>query len=245
MSSYSLQPASSPCAGRRGRALLALLLLVPVPSLATAASMFWWPGTAWGQGLFLGGKLWILLLPVAWLIWVEKGRLSWSPPRKGGFGVGALLGLGIGAAIVVVFFLALRLGWIKPAEVAERAATTGLNQPRLYLLGAVYWITANSLMEEYVWRWFVFRQGELLVGSSGAVAVSAVGFTAHHVVALAGQFSWPITMLGSLGVCTGGAVWSWLYLRYRSIWPGYLSHALVDLPIFVIGGWLIFGSAAG
>lgn len=224
----------------RGAALLALLLLVPVPSVSTAASMFWWPGTLLGQGLFLTGKVWILALPVAWLLLVQRRPLSWSPPHRGGFGVGALLGLAIAATIVFIWLLVRSLGWIDPAVVAERAAATGLARRGVFVLGAVYWITANSLMEEYVWRWFVFRQAETLVGSVGAVAISALAFTAHHVVALSAQFSWSATLLGSTGVCLGGAIWSWLYLRYRSIWPGYLSHALVDVPIFVIGYLLIF-----
>lgn len=242
MASRPNAPDPSTPRSSRPRALLALLLLVPVPSLATAASMFWWPGTAWGQGLFLAGKAWILLLPVAWLLLVERSQLSWSPPRHGGFKAAILLGLAIAAIIVVAWLLVYRLGWIDPALVARSAAATGLDHRGLYLLGAVYWITANSLMEEYVWRWFVFRQGEKLLGSKGGLAISALGFTAHHVVALAAQFSWPIALLGSLGVCTGGAAWSWLYLRYRSIWPGYLSHAIVDIPIFVIGYWLIFAT---
>ena len=36
----------------------------------------------------------------------------------------------------------------------------------------------------------------------------------------------------------GGLSWSWCYQKYRSIWPGYLSHLLVDASIFWIG-WQI------
>jgi hypothetical protein len=72
------------------------------------------------------------------------------------------------------------------------------------------------------------------------VVVSALGFTLHHVIALGGQFSWAMTLLGSCGVFCGGAIWSWLYLKYRSVWICYVSHAIVDVPIFVVGYWLIF-----
>ena len=72
-------------------------------------------------------------------------------------------------------------------------------------------------------------------------AAAALAFTAHHVIVLAAQFNWPISVLGSVGVFIGGAAWNWLYLRYRSIWPGYVSHALVDAAIFIIGYRLIFG----
>ena len=49
-----------------------------------------------------------------------------------------------------------------------------------------------------------------------------------------------LALLATLGVAIGGAWWSWLYLRYESVWPGYLSHVIVDLAIFAIGGWLLF-----
>ena len=70
---------------------------------------------------------------------------------------------------------------------------------------------------------------------------SACGFTLHHIFALWAQFDWRVTALASLGVFVGGLLWSWLYLRYRSVWPCWVSHAIVDVPIFVIGWWLIFG----
>lgn len=226
----------------RRRAWLALLLLVPAPSLGAAAGMFWWPGTVLGKGIFLASKLWLVVFPVLWWRWVERGAWSWSPARKGGFGLAVASGLLISLAILAVYGLTRKLGWLDPALVVERSKQTGLNQPGLYLLGAVYWITLNSLMEEYVWRWFVFRQCERLAGGLGGVLLSALAFTLHHVLALSGQFSWGLTLLGSLGVFTGGAIWSALYLRCRSIWPCYVSHAIVDTPIFLIGWWLIFGS---
>lgn len=225
----------------RHHAWLAVLLLVPVPSLSTAAAAFWWPGSGFGQGLFIAGKLWLVMFPLVWWLKVEQGGWSWSPARRGGFGVAAILGLLIAGAILGLYAFTRHVGWIDPATVAGRAAQTGLSSKTLYVVGAVYWVTLNSLMEEFVWRWFVFRQFERLAGGLAAVFLSALAFTLHHIVALSGQFSWPMTILGSTGVFTGGAIWSGLYLRYRSIWPCYVSHAIVDLPIFIIGWWLIFG----
>ena len=31
-----------------------------------------------------------------------------------------------------------------------------------------------------------------------------------------------------------------MFVRYKTIWPGWLSHALVDIAVFGIGYWLIF-----
>jgi membrane protease YdiL (CAAX protease family) len=46
----------------------------------------------------------------------------------------------------------------------------------------------------------------------------------------------------SLGVFVGGLLWSWLLRRHGSLVPGYLSHILVDLAIFVVGASMLFGS---
>lgn len=70
---------------------------------------------------------------------------------------------------------------------------------------------------------------------------SALCFTLHHIIAMGGQFDWRITAIASFGVFVGGLIWSWMYLRYRSVWPGYLSHAIVDVAVFAIGYVLIFG----
>ena len=74
-----------------------------------------------------------------------------------------------------------------------------------------------------------------------SVGGSALAFTIHHVFALKAQFGWSVTLIASLGIFIGGGVWSWMYARYRSIWPGYVSHAIVDVAVFAIGWMLIFG----
>jgi hypothetical protein len=223
------------------RALLAMVLLVPVPSLGTAAAMFWWPELAVGKAIFFAAKVWLVALPLVWRLMVDRKPLSWSPARHGGFGVAIASGVLIALVIFGVYALASRSGALDASLVADRAAKTGLNTLGVYLAGAVYWITVNSLLEEYVWRWFVLRKCEALWGGKVGLVVAALAFTVHHVIALAGQFNWGITLLASLGVFIGGATWNWLYLRYRSIWPGYVSHAIADLAIFIIGYRLIFG----
>jgi membrane protease YdiL (CAAX protease family) len=118
------------------------------------------------------------------------------------------------------------------------AQQNGIGSPGIYLAFAAYLTFVNSLLEEYVWRWFVFEQCAVLMPNKAAVPAAALFFTLHHVLALRLQFGWLITLLGSLGVLTGGALWSGLYLRYHSIWPGYLSHVCIDLVILTIGWWL-------
>ncbi|MHC4949173.1 MAG: CPBP family intramembrane glutamic endopeptidase [Planctomycetota bacterium] len=229
----------------RRRALLALLLLVPIPSIGTASAMVIdaTEGTDWGRAIFAAAKVLLIVFPAAWLLLVERGRPSLSPARRGGFGPAAALGVLISVVIVAAWWLVGR-AWIDPDLIRATAATTGIDDPWMYLAFAAWTCTINSVLEEYVWRWFVFRQCEVLLpGGRGvpAVLLSAALFTVHHVFALRAQFGWDVTALASAGVFIGGAVWSWCYLRYRSIWPGWLSHVIVDITVFAIGWILIFG----
>ena len=84
------------------------------------------------------------------------------------------------------------------------------------------------------------RKFSQLVAPKLAIAASALGFTIHHVIALQIFLSLPMTALCAFGIFVGGATWSWCYVRYRSIWPAYLSHAIVDLAVFSLGYVLIF-----
>ncbi|MCH7227874.1 CPBP family intramembrane glutamic endopeptidase [Haloferula sp. A504] len=222
------------------RPLQALLLLLPVPSLGVLAGMFWWPESGVGQVLFGLSKLWIVALPAIWYRFVERKPWSRSPAEHGGFGPAVASGVAVSLLIFGAYFLVRPFGWIDSGMIRERAELTGLANPVVFIGAAIYWITVNSLVEEYVWRWFVFRQFEKLIGGKAAVVASAFGFTLHHIFALWAQFDWRVTALASLGVFVGGLLWSWLYLRYRSVWPCWVSHAIVDVPIFVIGWWLIF-----
>ena len=222
----------------RRRAFTALLLIAPVPSIAVLVAMVAAPGPM-GKAFFLAAKIWLVVFPAAWYLIVEKGKPSWSPPERGGLGVGLLSGLAIASAIIagawIVGVQNIDLTFLR-REVGEM----GLDGPLPYLAGASAWTFANSLMEEYVYRWFIFRQCEELFGSAAAVVASASIFTVHHIIAVSQYLDLAFIVLASAGVFIGGAVWSWLYMRYRSIWPGWISHVFADIAVFGLGWWLLF-----
>jgi hypothetical protein len=220
-------------------AILALLLLVPVPSLGVLAGMVVWPDTATGKAVFAVSKVWLFALPAVWFLLVEKGQLSLSPARKGGFGFAVASGLIISGIIVAAYWL-LGDAFLDRRVLIEKMGLIGLSRPAVYLAGAAYWIGVNSVLEEYVWRWFVVRQCEALVKPMTAVVLSALFFTLHHVIAMKVYMPWTATVLCSAGIFIGGALWSWMYVKYESIWPGHVSHAMVDVCIFALGAWMIF-----
>src|SRR6266852_2609730 len=173
-------------------AFLALLLLVPAPSIGTLMAMQIVPGPV-GQTLYGLCKLWLLAVPLFWTLLIDKHPLGWSPPRLGGLITGATVGI-ILSAIILVGFGIVGKQWIDAGHVRQMAEQNGIGSRTTYLAFAVYLVLVNSLLEEYVWRWFVFKKSEVLIPGWPAVPLAALLFTIHHVVALRLQFDWKITL---------------------------------------------------
>lgn len=222
----------------RRHAILALLLIVPAPSIGAACAFFFWPGPI-GQAVYAAGKVVLYGLPLFWRLVIDREGLSWSPARKGGWLSGLLLGLGI-SALILAFWALVGRSWLDPEPLKAAAVDNGFDTPLRYLAICTWLALVNSALEEYTFRWFLVTRWRRLVSRRAAVVLAALCFTAHHVIVLKAFFPWLPTLLCSLGVLSGGLAWSWLYSRYESIWPGWLSHLLVDVAIFVVGWFLLF-----
>jgi membrane protease YdiL (CAAX protease family) len=218
---------------------VALLLLAPVPTIGVTAALLVAPGPV-GHGIFTACKIWILLFPAAWYLVVERGRPNWSRPTRGGLLLGSVTGIAIGTTILIGYWTVIH-DRVDPALVREAARGMKLVSPPSYLLAAAGWTLVNSLIEEYVYRWFMLRQLRALTAAPAAAVISASIFTAHHVIAVSAYLGPLEIVLASSGVFFGGLLWAWLYLRYRSVWSPWISHVFADAAVFVIGWHLLFG----
>ena len=223
-------------------AWIALLLLVPAPTLGALCAFVVAPGPI-GQTIYTLCKLWILALPLVWHFAVERKRASLSPLAPGtrarAMTEGLLLGVFFGA-VVLAANAVVGERWLDPQVLRDALTRAGIATPARYLGVAVYIALLNSLLEEYVWRWFAFRQLETVTGPRRAVPLAALCFTLHHVLVFAVQLGPELAVAGSIAVFVAGCLWSWLYARWRSIWPAWLSHALVDVAGLWIGWRLLF-----
>jgi membrane protease YdiL (CAAX protease family) len=194
------------------------------------------------------GKTIQFALPAVWVFLVLHQRQSWQWPNKAHMTVGLFVGAVFGLALMGLM-VALYYGWLKPqglftapaAEVKHKVASFGVKSAAAYIALATFYSLVHSLLEEYYWRWFVFGHACGRLALPTAIAVSSVGFSAHHVLVLAKYFGYgsPLTWLFTLGIVIGGAVWAWLYRKSGSLAGPWLSHALVDATIFVIGWDLV------
>ncbi len=227
-------------AAAKRNALIALLIITPAPSIGAYLACWVARGTAVGSVGYALGKIVLYGLPIVWLLLVDRRRPSASPPRQGGFaaatGLGVLVGATIWAAWALFIADRIDLGVIRTV-----VAEAGLDTRGAFIAGSLWLICVNSVLEEYAFRWFVFTRARALMPAGAAVLVSAAIFAAHHVIVLRAFVPWDITLVGTAGVFVGGAVWSWCYHRYASIWPGALSHAIADVAILSIGWQVVFG----
>ena len=115
----------------RRRAWLAVLAVAPAASMAAIAGLVLGEGQL-GAALWLCSKIWLIVVPLVWHLKVDGGRLSLSPPRHGGLGVGVGLGL-VAAGAVLGAWMGVGRGWIEPAVIQASLADTGLLKPAVYL----------------------------------------------------------------------------------------------------------------
>ena len=224
----------------RNLAILGLVLVSIAPSISVLT------GFAFKAGIlavivFIVTKVWIFGLPAFWHLRIEKKELSWSPVKKGGWGMSLMLGIGMMMVVWLAYFI-LGEQMLQPDALKAILDPVGLTVPWKLAAAIVFWVFINSVLEEYVFRWFITSKIERLVGGKWRSAfLSSAVFTLHHSIALV-FFLDPLgAILASIGVFIGGTVFSWLYLEYRSIWIAWVAHACADVAIFAIAWNIIIG----
>lgn len=198
------------------------------------------------QIVYSVGKTIQFALPVIWLLVIARESIKRPKLASSGYVEGALFGLASAAAMLAIYELAFRgHDWFAPveSEVKDKINELSLQTLPRFLSLSIFYAALHSLMEEYYWRWFVFRRLMVDWKTGPAILVSSLGFMAHHVILLAQYFGTTglFTYIGSAGVAIGGAYWAWLYSRKNSIGPAWLGHAIIDAVIFVIGYRIVFG----
>lgn len=190
-------------------------------------------------------KAFQFLFPVLYL-WLVTKAFPWPgrPTTKGlvpGVGFGLFIAaIGLGAYYWLMRgspFLATT-----PELIRSKLQEFGITTIGAYVVFTLLISLIHSLLEEYYWRWFIFGGLRKHLSFTNAMLLSSLGFMAHHVVVLyvylPGYF-WTAAVPFSLAIAIGGAFWAWLYEKTGNIYAVWLSHALIDGAIFVIGYDLI------
>lgn len=192
------------------------------------------------QAVYAIGKIFQFGFPAVYVVCLGHGKPRWSRPSTQGVGVGLGFGILVLVAMLLLYYFWLKSGvhvQILQPRVVQKIKDLGLHSFGKYAATGVFYALVHSLLEEYYWRWFVFGQLRGRTSVAVSIAISSLGFMAHHVVLLAVFLGWnsPLAYGMAGGVGIGGAVWAWIYARSGSLLAPWLSHAVVDAAIFWIG----------
>lgn len=233
----------------------ALVAALVFPTIATWLYFVQYAGSASVRVVYGVGKVVQFCFPVLYVGLVERGRARLTSRGQGPAGRLRLLQsllIGLVMGIAVVALMLLLYGAIfkhsptfadAPAEVRVKLQDAGADSRIGFLVLALFYSLFHSLLEEYYWRWFVFGRLRYLLHFWPAVAISSLGFMAHHTIVIGKYFGGlsPMTILLSLGVAVGGAMWAWLYERSGVLYGPWLSHALVDAGLMAVGYDMVWG----
>lgn len=218
-----------------------IVFALVLPTLVTLVYFVWlkdYPPSI-QQASYVFGKSIQFSLPLIWVWYVSRDRLSWQPKAKG-----LALPIAFGT-IVAAVMMAIYYGGLKGTEqfaepalkVQEKVSGMALNSVGKFAALGVFYSLIHSFLEEYYWRWFVFVELRKVCSLPISIVISSLGFMAHHVIVLAIYFGWnsPLTYFFSLSVAVGGGVWAFFYSKNKSLIGPWISHLLVDAAIFLIG----------
>ena len=168
------------------------------------------------------------------------GRVLYLPllrPKKKGLLPAIALGVGIYGVILGGYFL------VSPffdfsriaGALTENAGVTKAN----FLYVSLYISFANSFLEEFFFRGFVFTNLKQISGRKLAYIFSAATFSLYHVAMMIGWFSPVLFLLVMAGLVVGGMIFNWLNEKLDTIYCSWLTHMFANFAINTIGFMLL------
>lgn len=80
--------------------------------------------------------------------------------------------------------------------------------------------------EEIFWRGFMQKRLAAQYGALCGYLAAAAIYTLVHI------WAFNFMLAGAALLCS--LAWGFIYLKFRSVWPGIISHAVWDLAIFIL-----------
>lgn len=201
--------------------------MTSVARLCALAAFFWFvlfsPWTAPRVNFWLFMAMATAVLSAAGL-WLQRDRLreiyAFRPSH-------VLIGLASALVLYAVFLagnlVSTQIFQFAKPEIADIYSTRAQASPLTIGLLLLLWI---GPAEEIFWRGFVQERLYAKCGRTGGCIAASLIYAAVHV------FGFNVMLFMASLVC--GLFWGGLYLKYRSVWPGLISHAVWDVLIFVV-----------
>lgn len=212
-------------------------VLIPAIFLQLVASIFYFIIFN-SQIIYVVSKVFIFSFPLFFIFQNKFPQINGIKNVKKSLLYGFFSGVIIFILTMILFFSFKEYFMNFSGQIKTKAIQMNFYQN--YILVALIISIFHSFLEEYFWRYFLFRG---LLGKFGfwrASLISSIGFSLHHFVVLSEYFPMYLTIILGLCVAVGGMIWSAIYYRTRTIFGCWFSHFWIDLGIFTIGYFMIF-----
>jgi membrane protease YdiL (CAAX protease family) len=100
----------------------------------------------------------------------------------------------------------------------------------------IYIMFWNSLVEEYFFRWIIFRSLKDF-SKKFSYIISSTMFALYHFAIFGTWFHWYLLWLALFWLFVWGLFFAWLYEETKWIWWAWIFHIIADFVILVI--WYI------
>lgn len=110
---------------------------------------------------------------------------------------------------------------------------------------ALFCVAYVGVMEELIFRGYVYRAIELRFGENKAIVLSSIVFGLFHLVNLTGNTPVFFTLLQVVYAAMLGLMLAVLRSKTKSIYPGMLIHALFNLISEIFAGYILWVDVPG
>ena len=193
-------------------------------------------GTGISNIIYTLTKILIILWPLYWVF--RRDKIKQITNRKQSIIYGLIFGLAVSALIFIIFNIFFEYFLQSSADITKKARD--LDILNHYILFSLFLSITHSALEEYYWRWFIFKGLQTKLQPLLAAIISSLAFSLHHFIVLSQFFNIWITILFGIVVGVGGLFWCLIYHKTKSIIGSWIAHILVDLAVMTVGYILIF-----
>ena len=150
---------------------------------------------------------------------------------------GVLLSLGLGVAVYGVIlggYFLLRNVFDFSNIVDSLTSNAGVSREN-FLYVSLYISFANSLLEEFFFRGFLFTNLKCSANRGLAYGFSAGAFALYHVAMMTGWFSPLLFLLVMAGLAAGGIIFNRLNEKLETICASWIVHMFANFAINTVG----------
>ena len=151
-------------------------------------------------------------------------------PNKKGIGIALILG-GIVFGIIFGNYHIFKNIFNFSSIATSLTSSTGVDKSN-FIYVSIYISLVNSMMEEFFFRGFVFKN---INNKKFAYIFSSVIFALYHVAMMIGWFDILVFLLVLAGLFVGGILFNLLNEKFKTVYVSWIVHMFANFAINTIG----------